>query len=100
MQEKRTICKSGAPTLDGSNYSSMLPRKNNSSTGQMARPLMSMVERMKKVEKLLSGTSTKELTRDGEFCMLIRLRKFNQRDFMKISDSILVDHSTLDPDSQ
>ena len=100
MQEKRTTCKSGAPTLDGSNYSSMSPRKNNSSTGQMAKHLMSMVERMKKEDKLSFGASIMELTRDGEYFILTKLKKFNPRDLTKTSDGTLTDHSTSNPDSQ
>jgi hypothetical protein len=49
-QVKPTTCKSGAPTLDGSRYSSM--RRVNSSIGLMERSLMLQETRMLKVKQL------------------------------------------------
>ena len=59
---------------------------------------MSMVERMKKEDKLSCGASIMEPTRDGEFCILTKLKKFNPRDLTKSSDGTLTDHSTWYPD--
>jgi hypothetical protein len=73
---------------------------NTSSTGKTRKLLMSMVAKMRKEDKLLPGTSTMELTRDGRLSILIRQSQFHPRDLTKTSVSTLVDHSTSYQDFQ
>jgi hypothetical protein len=78
MLEEQMRCKSGALTLDGSNSSNI--KRNNSSTGLTRRLLISMVEEMKKEEKLSYGATMERQTRDGLLSILTKLKLFNQRD--------------------
>jgi len=57
-------------------------------------------ERMKKEERSLPGTSTREQTRDGRLFMLTRLLRLQLRDLTKTSDSMSIDHSTSCQDFQ
>jgi len=98
MLERPTICKSGAPTQDGSRSSFM--RDNTSGTSRTRRSLMFQEPRMLKDKKLLFTASALELTRDGELSILTKPRKSQLRDLTKISDSTSEDHSTLFQDSQ
>jgi len=75
-------------------------KENNSSTGQIIRHLMSMVEKMKKEEKLSSGPNILETTRNGMLYILTNLRTSLRKELMKSSDSMSIDHSTLYPDFQ
>jgi hypothetical protein len=59
-----TICKSGAPTQDGSKYSSM--RTSNSSIGRAAKSLMSLVLRMKRDKKSECSVTTEVNTNNGK----------------------------------
>jgi hypothetical protein len=75
-------------------------RTSNSLIGPTRRHLMSMVEEMKKEEKLSYGVNIRVQIRDGMLSTLIKLNQFKPRDFMRTSDSISIDHSTSDLDSQ
>jgi hypothetical protein len=46
----------------------------------MVKHLMYMVEKMKKEDQSLSGTSMKEPTRDGRLSILTKLRSHKPRD--------------------
>jgi len=61
---------------------------------------MSTEEKMKKVDKSSSGIDTMELIRDGRLSILTKLMQLLQRDSMKNSDSISIDHSISGQDSQ
>jgi hypothetical protein len=78
--EEPTTCRSGAPTQDGSNSSSM--KEKDSSTGRTIKYLMSMEARMKKEDQLSSGTSTMEPTKSGRLYILTKLRKNKLKDLM------------------
>jgi hypothetical protein len=91
---KPTTCKSGAPTLDGGKSSHI--QMSTSSTFRTRNALMSMVEEMKKVDKLSFGTNTMVQTRDGRLHTLMKPRRKLLKDLMKNSDSTSTDHSTLD----
>ena len=75
-------------------------KTNTSSTGPTERHLMSPVERIVKDKQLLSMENTPEPIRDGMFSILTRPRRFQERDLTQNSDSIEIDHSTLDQDFQ
>ena len=97
-QEELTTCRSGAPTLDGSNSSST--KRVNSSIGPTIRFLMSLQAKMKKVKQLVSKTTLARATRNGEFYILTKLPRLKPRDSTKNSVSISIDHSTSDQDFQ
>jgi hypothetical protein len=61
---KPTTCKSGAPTQDGSKFSST--RIANSSTGRAVKSLMLKEERTKKAKQLEFGVTTEEDTSNGK----------------------------------
>lgn len=90
--EEPTTCRSGTPAANGSRYSSMM--ENTSSISRTERHLMFTVAKMRKADKSLSGTDTTEPTRDGRSHILTRLTRKKRRDWTKISDSKLADHST------
>jgi hypothetical protein len=90
--ERPTTCRSGAPTQDGGNSSSI--KVNTLSTGKMVNALMSQEEKMLKDKQSLYGIDTMVPTRDGRSSMLIQL-SLRLRDSMKNSDSISTDHSIL-----
>ena len=98
MLVEQTTCKSGAPTQDGSKYSSM--KRANSSTGLTAKFLMSHHPKMKKDKLLVLQVIPVRTTRNGEFFILTKLLRLKQRDSMKSSASTSIDHSTSDPDCQ
>jgi hypothetical protein len=52
VQVRLRICRSGVPTLDGSNYSSL--KETDSSTGLTRRFLMSEIAKTKRVKLLVS----------------------------------------------
>jgi len=88
-------CKSGAPTHNGSRSSSS--KQDNSSTSErIKRFLMSMVPRMRKLERLLSERTQVKLTRNGMSSILIRLLRVKLKDSMKNSVSTSTDHSISD----
>ena len=64
MPEELETCKSGAPTLDGSNYSDS--KEDSLSTQLTTRSLMLKEERMKKVKPLECGAITEESTNNGK----------------------------------
>jgi hypothetical protein len=96
--EEPTICKSGAPTLDGSRSSSI--QMKILSTGKMAEYLMLLEERTLKDKQLLPGKDTMEPTRDGRLSILTKLSQFQRKDSMQNLDSTSTDHSTLSLDFQ
>jgi hypothetical protein len=73
---------------------------NTSLTFKTTKLLMSMVAKMMKQEKSLSGESTTEPTRDGRSFILIRLERLQLKDSTKTLYSTSIDHSTLSQDSQ
>jgi hypothetical protein len=93
---KPTTCKSGAPTLDGSNCSNM--KRINSLTGLTTRDLMLLDLKTKKVKLLELPITTTKPTKNGELSILTRQRRLKLKVLMKNSVSTLTDHSTLDPD--
>jgi hypothetical protein len=86
------------PTPNGTRSSG--EEENTSLMSITRRHLMSIKERMLKDKKLLSGRSTMDSIRDGELFMLTKQAKKLPRDMTKISDSISIDSSTSDQDSQ
>jgi hypothetical protein len=91
-------CKSQAPTLNGGRSSNTEDR--TSSTSITRRLLMSMVEKILKDKRLLSGRDTTELTRDGLLSILTKQRKKLVRDMIENTDSTSTEHSSSDQDSQ
>jgi hypothetical protein len=77
VQEEPTTCKSGAPTQDGSKYSSM--RRTNSSTFRTVRSLMLLEAKMKKVQQLEYMATMEVQTKNGKFFMLIKLIRLELR---------------------
>jgi hypothetical protein len=61
---------------------------------------MSIKERTLKPKRLLSGKSTMDSTRDGELSMLTKLLRREDLDSTESTDSISIEHSTSDQDSQ
>jgi hypothetical protein len=96
--ERPTICRSGAPTQDGSKSLSM--KKINSSTGLTARFLMLLDPKMKKVKLLELPEIQVRLIKNGKFSISTRQKQLKLKDSMKNLVSILTDHSILDPDFQ
>jgi hypothetical protein len=96
------ICKSGAPTLDGSNTSSS--EVECSSILQTTRYWMSIREKMRKVKPLrlqpeMVTTATTK-TKDGRSSILTRLRNSEPRASTRSLDSTSTDHSTSDQECQ
>jgi hypothetical protein len=56
--------------------------------------------KMLKDNKLLSGTDTMVLTKDGELSILTKHPKKDLLDMTENTDSISIEHSTSDQDSQ
>jgi hypothetical protein len=96
--EELTECRSGALTLDGGKSSNLLT--NNLSISKTEESLMFQVLKMKKEEQLLLIKLMAVTTKSGMSSMLIKPRQLQLRDLIKILDSILTVHSTLDQDSQ
>lgn len=55
---------------------------------------------MKREDQLLSTTTIREQTKNGQFCILIKLKSQKHQDLMRNLDSISIDHSTLFLNSQ
>jgi len=91
-----TTCKSGAPTQDGSKFSSM--RRTNLSTGRAAKFLKSRLQRMMKEHQLAFTVTTEEETNNGQSSILTKLTKIEPRVLIQNSDSTLIDHSISDLD--
>jgi len=73
--EEPTTCRSGVPTLNGGRSSSI--EMNTSATFNNPRNALTfMVERMKKEDKSLYGTSMVEPTRNGRLSMKRMLKRF------------------------
>jgi len=89
--------KSKAPTHNGSRSSDI---KENNSLMRKEKHLMSMVDKIKKEEKLSSGADIKELTKDGELSILTKQRRLQKKALTMTSDSTSTDHSTLSLDFQ
>jgi hypothetical protein len=98
VQVKQITCKYGAPTQDGSKYSSL--KRVNSLTGPTTRFLMSPNPRMKKVKQLELLETLVRTTRNGEFLILTKQLQSKLKVLTKNLDSILIDHSTSDQDFQ
>jgi hypothetical protein len=87
------ICKSIAPTQDGSR--SLFSHKSTSVTSKkQIDVLMLMQTKMLKVRKSLSIEDTMVPIKDGKFFILTQRKRLRQRDSMKNLDSISIDHST------
>jgi hypothetical protein len=91
-------CKSQPLTPNGGKLSSTLV--NTSSIQTTRRHLMFSKERILKDKKSLSGRDIMVLTKDGELSTLINLSRKELLDLTKNSDSISIEHSTSDQDSQ
>jgi len=95
-QEEPLTCKSGALTLTGGNYSNM--RMVISSTGPTVK--LSMPNQIQKVNQLSLQTLETLYLKNGRLSILTKLMPLQQRESIKISDSMSTDHSTLSQDFQ
>jgi len=84
--------------VDGSNCSDM--KNHNSLIGQITKLSLSMERKTRKAKQLSSMATRIEETRDGELCILIKQKLLKQRDSTRNSDSISIDLSISDQDSQ
>jgi len=73
-------------------------KDNTLSTSETKKHLMSMVEKMKKVEKSLSGRDTMVPIRDGRLNISTKQRRKQLQASTRNSVSTLADHSILSPD--
>jgi len=79
-------CKSQALTPTGGRSSNM--KVNTSSIGTMEKLLMFQEERILKDNQFRSGASMVELTRDGKFSILTRLKTSKRKEKWKTLDSM------------
>jgi len=79
--EELETCKSGAPTLDGSRFSSM--KVSNSLIGKMDWPLMLLDLRMMKVLQLVLQTVQIKRIKDGRLSILTKQLKQLPKDWTK-----------------
>jgi hypothetical protein len=86
-------CKSGAPTLDGSKFSST--RTANSLTGRAAKSLMLKEAKTRKAKQLEFGVTIEADINNGKLSILMKLKDHRLRDLIKNGDSMLIDHSIL-----
>jgi hypothetical protein len=99
VQVKPRTCKFGAPIQVGGK--SLYSVENTSAI--FKKPidaLMSSKVRTRKDKLFRFIIDTMVPTKDGRFSILTRRQRLKPRDSMKNLDSISIDHSTLDQDSQ
>jgi hypothetical protein len=96
--EDQETSKSGAPTLDGGNSSSM--KVNSSQISRTIKFLMSLEEKMRNTDKLLFTRGMVARTRDGRSYILMKLKQTKKKELARLLDSISIDHSTSDQDFQ
>jgi len=93
VQEKRTTCKFGVLTLNGSR--SLSSKLTGLPTFRIISTCTFQVVRIKKANQLLCMHKLKDLNKNGRLFTLIKLLRQKPKDLMKNSDSISIDHSTL-----
>jgi hypothetical protein len=98
MEAIKHTCKSLAPTPTGGRSSSI--KENTSSMLQTREHLKFSKTRMLKDKNVLSTQGPITGTRDGELSILINLSRKELRDMTVSMDSISIDSSTSDQDSQ
>lgn len=95
MLVNHKTCKSGRPTVTGSNNSDS--SEWTSWALRATRYLMYKLTEMLKDKTFSLGPDMMDWIRDGRFCILTRRRKNQPRELIKTLDSIEIDHSTSLP---
>jgi len=96
-QEELRICKSGAPTHNGSK-SSCTQVNISATSNNLTVASMYSKERTKKCKRSKFMVDIMVLTRDGRFYMLTKEQRMQQRDSTKSMASTSTDHSISDQD--
>lgn len=91
-QERKTTCKSGAPTADGGNSSNLM--ESTSRTSRTTSASMLQEEKMLKDKMFKYGRDTMVLTRDGQFSIRMTKRR-KLKDWTRTLVSRSMNHSLL-----
>jgi hypothetical protein len=97
--EETTKCRLQELTLDGGRSSSMKTH-TSATSNRLTSVSMFMQAKTKKEEMSSFGTDTTVLTKDGRLSILMNLQRSKIKEFTKISDGTLTDHSTWSQECQ
>jgi hypothetical protein len=97
--EELTICKFGALTQDGSNFSDMKLTISVILMLEEENVLKSNMAKMQRANQFRLALEQKKHNKDGELSMLTKQKRSQLKDLTKIGDSTSTDLSILDQDS-